>query len=298
MLSTRCTRFKREHVNPTTASALGDIAVIDLEGPDAERFAQAQSMNDVAALAVGHWHWNGWLSPKGRVQALFALLHRAPGQLRLLLLDAEPAAFVADLSRYLLRSKVRFRHRDDLQVVGGFDPEPMTQDPPLARNALLPMPDGDEMLDVGAVGGQRWLGIRPAPLPIDPFATARWRAADLRHGLPRWRPDQVPTWTPHMLSLQRLRAFSVKKGCYPGQEIVARTHYLGEVKRQTWWLEGEALAAGQSVLGGDGAALGSIVDATADGRGALAVLTTALPPTLRAGAGEVRASSPLSGLER
>jgi len=285
-------------VNPTTASLLGDIAIIDLEGPDAEGFAQAQSMNDVAALAVGHWHWNGWLSPKGRVRALFALLHRAPGQLRLLLLDAEPTAFVAELSRFLLRSKARLRHRDDLQAVGGFSEAPLAHAPPLERNRLLEAPDGSEMLDVSAVGGPRWLGIRAAAGPADPLATARWREVDLRHGLPRWRPDHEPAWTPHMLSLQRLRAFSVKKGCYPGQEIVARTHYLGEAKRQAWWLEGEALAAGQPVLGGDGPALGSIVDATADGRGALAVLPTALPTSLRAGGGEVRASPPLAGLER
>ena len=286
-------------MNPTTASPLGDIAIIDLEGPDAEAFAQAQSMNDVAALAVGHWHWNGWLSPKGRVQALFALLHRAPGQLRLLLLDAEPVAFVAGLSRYLLRSKARLRHRDDLQAFAGFGEGPLAQAPPLERNRLLEAPDGSEVLDASAAGGRRWLGIRAKTGPADPLATARWREDDLRHGLPRWHSDREPAWTPHMLSLQRLHAFSVKKGCYPGQEIVARTHYLGEVKRQTWWLEGEALTAGQPVLGGgNGASLGSIIDTTADGRGALAVLSATLPATLRAGAGEVRASPPLSGLER
>jgi len=285
-------------VNPTTASPLGDIAIIDLEGPDAAAFAQAQTMNDVAALAFGHWHWNGWLSPKGRVQALFALLHRAPGQLRLLLLDAEPTAFVAGLSRYLLRSKARLRHRDDLQALAGFDEGPLAQSAAHERHRLLEDPNGNEVLDASAAGGRRWLSIRARTGPADPLATTRWREADLRHGLPRWCPDREPSWTPHMLSLHRLRAFSVKKGCYPGQEIVARTHFLGEAKRQTWWLEGEALAAGQPVLGGDGMALGSIVDATSDGRGALAVLSSALPATLRAGAGEVRALPPLDGLER
>ena len=56
------------------AFALPDHRVIALDGRDAIAFAQAQFMNDVAPLAVGRWQWNGWLTPKGRVIALFALL--------------------------------------------------------------------------------------------------------------------------------------------------------------------------------------------------------------------------------
>jgi folate-binding Fe-S cluster repair protein YgfZ len=55
-------------------SAIPGIASLTLEGRDAVAFAQAQFMSDVAALAPGHWHWSGWLTPKGRVVALFALL--------------------------------------------------------------------------------------------------------------------------------------------------------------------------------------------------------------------------------
>ena len=65
----------------------------------------------------------------------------------------------------------------------------------------------------------------------DNAARAAIGDADIEHGLPRLSETQSELWTPQMLSLERLGAFSLKKGCYPGQEIVARTHYLGQAKR-------------------------------------------------------------------
>ncbi|HEY5972825.1 MAG TPA: folate-binding protein, partial [Pseudoxanthomonas sp.] len=86
-----------------------------------------------------------------------------------------------------------------------------------------------------------------------------WRDIDLRHGVPRLDASQREQWTPQQLSLERLRAFSVKKGCYPGQEIVARTHFLGKVKRGLALFEaGSPIASGMEV--GDGnRAIGSVV---------------------------------------
>ena len=66
---------------------------------------------------------------------------------------------------------------------------------------------------------------------MDTDAIALWRVQDLQHGLPRLSAAQREQWTAQQLSLERLPAFSVKKGCYPGQEIVARTHFLGKAKR-------------------------------------------------------------------
>lgn len=294
MLSVRCPAFKQEPVNPTPPLPLGDLAIIDLEGPEAERFAQAQSMNDVLALPIGHWHWNGWLNAKGRVQALFALLRLAPGHLRLLLLDADPEAFVDALSRYLLRSKARLRHRTDLQAYGEF--EGVQGDGEADR--LRIEADDRLVLDVSAEGGHRRLCILPAHGAPDPVATARWREADLRHGLPRWRSDREHSWTPHMLSLQRLKAFSVKKGCYPGQEIVARTHFLGKAKRQTWWVEGPGLIDGLVLTDAEGRALAEVIGACADASTGLAVglLDEATPAFVEGQPVTVR--RPLGGLAR
>jgi folate-binding protein YgfZ len=94
---------------------------------------------------------------------------------------------------------------------------------------------------------------------------------DMQHGLPRLPNSQSEAWTPQMLSLERLNAFSLKKGCYPGQEIVARTHYLGQSKRELLCLKGHELEIGASVTNVGGAAIGTVVAVAPSGNMALAV---------------------------
>src|SRR3989339_659453 len=95
-------------------------AVLALSGPDAIAFAQAQFMNDVASLGVMDWHWSGWLTPKGRVIALFALLRRDEQTLWLVLPDADPETVRSALSRFVFRSKVRIESIDSAAAVGRF----------------------------------------------------------------------------------------------------------------------------------------------------------------------------------
>ena len=112
------------HDHPQAASipsfALSDHHVISLAGRDAVAFAQAQFMNDIDAVATGCWQWNGWLTPKGRVVALFALLRIDDEILWLLLPDADPASMVAALQRFVFRSKVTLAVREDLKVSAAF----------------------------------------------------------------------------------------------------------------------------------------------------------------------------------
>lgn len=297
MLSTRSPTFKQAHVNSRDLPRLGDIAVIRLQGADAETFAQSQFMNDVAALAVGQWQWNGWLSAKGRVQALFVLARPAPGDLFALLFDQPAGPFVDGLRRFVLRRKVAIAEDG---AHGVFAAWPATASPP-PRDALLAATDGADAvgLDLSAAGVSRQCWVAPLEgAVVDRAATARWRDDDLRHGLPRFDAGREHGWTPHMLSLDRLKAFSVRKGCYPGQEIVARTHFLGQAKRQAWWLEGRGLADGAAVLDAEGRSLGEVVGATSDGLGALAVAALAGPGGVRCGVGEATAAAPGPGLAR
>ena len=216
--------------------------VLTITGRDAVAFAQAQFMNDVAALPAGHWHWNGWLTPKGRVIALFALLRFDAETLWLILPDAHAEDLAAALRRYLFRSKLTLAVRDDLHAHGRF------ARPTQASGATFAI-DGDAVeLDVGGDGGPRTLRIAPATAADDAMAAAHWRRFDLQHGLPRLHGEQVEAWTPQQLSLERLHAFSVKKGCYPGQEIVARTHFLGQAKRGLFRLSAASELAAGDVL--------------------------------------------------
>ena len=254
--------------NPQAGSAqefrLPGHDLLSIAGRDATAFAQAQFMNEVAALPVGHWQWNGWLTPKGRVIALFALLKRDAETLWLLLPDTDATDLAAKLQRYVFRSKLVLAARDDLHANGRFAA------PAQASGATFAV-DGDALeLDFGGDGGPRSVRISPSAANADAASAAHWRRFDLQHGLPRLRDDQIEAWTPQQLSLQRLRAFSVKKGCYPGQEIVARTHFLGQVKRGLAMFEADApIPAGAEVRDGE-RTLGGIVSTA--GNIALAVL--------------------------
>ena len=251
------------HDNPPAVSAvtfaLPDHHVISLSGRDAVAFAQAQFMNDVTALATGQWQWSGWLTAKGRVIALFALLRLDDETVWLLLPDADAAAMVAALQRFVFRSKVVIAARDDLGISGAFAM------PDSARGAAFSgSGTGLIELDMGADGGPRLLRIG-VDATGDVALLRRWLAFDLSHGLPRLPASQVEHWTPQQLSLERLGAFSVKKGCYPGQEIVARTHFLGKAKRGIALLESaEAMPAGANVYG-DNASIGEVVATASSG---------------------------------
>ncbi|WP_062354079.1 folate-binding protein YgfZ [Pseudoxanthomonas mexicana] len=204
--------------------ALPDHALVVLEGPDAVAFAQAQFANDVATLAPGRWQWNAWLTPKGRVMAVFAVAKRTQDSLWLVLPDHPADTFVEALRRFVFRRKL------EIEVPAGVAVSGLFAQPAHARGAALDDADGVLELDVGGDGGPRTWRIGPA-VAADAASQSAWQVADLRHGLPRLPASQREQWTPQQLALDRLAAYSVKKGCYPGQEIVARTHFLGKAKR-------------------------------------------------------------------
>lgn len=246
--------------------ALPGLQVLQASGRDAAAFLQAQCMNDVAALGDGHWQWNGWLTPKGRVIALFALLRLDAQTFSLLSSDFPADALATRLQRYVFRSKLALQARDDLHVTGAFAAPAQARLSRFAGTA-----DSGLELDFGGDGGPRTLRIDRQPPSSGADFDARWTTFDLMHGLPRLAGGQSEQWTPQQLSLQRLDAFSVKKGCYPGQEIVARTHFLGQAKRGLVLLDADAeIHAGSEVRGGD-QALGTVVSAAAHAARALAL---------------------------
>jgi tRNA-modifying protein YgfZ len=282
---------------PGRAFALPDHRVIALSGRDASAFAQAQLMNDLKLLAPGRWQWNGWLTPKGRVIALFALLKFDEETLWLLVPDADPVTLASALQRFVFRAKVAIAVRDDLHVEGAFALSQQAR-----GNELAGDPASGVELDFSADAGPRTLRIVPdSTASHDAVWMQRWAAFDLAHGLPRLPASQSDHWTPQQLSLDRLNAFSVKKGCYPGQEIVARTYFLGKVKRGLALIEGsEAMRAGDDLLAG-GQPLGHLVASADDGERHLALAVVPLerePVALQAGAIEVREFPLGEGLAR
>ncbi|MBB5877320.1 folate-binding protein [Xanthomonas sp. 3498] len=258
-------------------SALPHLQYVALRGPDAVAFAHAQFANDVQALAAGQWQWNAWLTAKGRVIAVFALLRQADDALLMLLPDGGAEELATALGRFVFRRKLRLTVEDTLLAFG----RPSLPDQ--ARGATSAHDEAGVIeLDMGGDDLPRTLRLVPAAVAdapaADPGLTQAWRAADLRLGLVRLAPSQREQWTPQQLGLDRLHAFSVKKGCYPGQEIVARTHFLGKAKRAAQLLElKDAVAIDAAVLR-DGQPFGSVVSVA--GTLALAVLPLEdAPPT-------------------
>ena len=158
--------------DPALAFALPTHRVIALTGRDAVVFAQSQCMNDVEAARVGHWQWNGWLTPKGRVIALFALVRVAEDTLWLVVADVDATALAAQLQRFVLRRQLTLAVRDDLHVSGCFDA------PMRAAGSSF---DGDPAtgieLDVGGFGIRRTLRIAPDSTVHDPQADMQWTAS-------------------------------------------------------------------------------------------------------------------------
>lgn len=265
-------------------TALPDHRIVALHGRDAAAFAQAQFMSDVGSLAAGHWQWSGWLTPKGRVIALFALLKFADDQLWLLLPDADPAAFAARLQGFVFRSKLTIAARDDLRVTGAMAAPghaAFARDASAQADAarIAVAADGAISLDLGAAGGARSLRIAATDAGRDEAdGRGAWAAFDLIHGLPRLPAAQAAQWTPQQLSLDRLHAYSVRKGCYPGQEIVARTHFLGQAKRGLVLLASPQLPAPGSEVTQAGRGIGSIVCAAAVGDAGMAAHALAVLP--------------------
>lgn len=286
---------------------LAHVGVLEVSGRDAAAFLQAQTMNDVAALADGCWQWNGCLSPRGRLLALFALLRHDAERFWLVLPDVGAEDLARQLHRYVFRAKVALQPRTDIAASGAIG-TPARACTPRGDQARAGVDDGVVALDMGGAEPRQLLlsGETASPPPEAPEAVAHWRRLDLAHGLPRLAAAQHDAFTPQMLSLERLGAFSLTKGCYPGQEIVARTHYLGQARRTLHLLAIEGAAAAGDTLegdtsGGTGATLGTLASVAPDAGGTLALAVAAALPEqarLRVAGAAAHARPLLEGLAR
>ena len=275
-------------------SALAQSQLIALSGPDCLAFAQAQFANDVLALANGHWQWSAWLTAKGRVISVFQLLRIDEQTLLLIHHDGDGNTVAEQLRRFVFRRKLNISTDEEQVVSAGFCA------PAQAQGATIAQLDGGILeLDVGSAALPRTL--RLVPRSSARLATTEdelaWRQSDLRYGLARLLPSQAEQWTPQQLGLDRLNAYSVKKGCYPGQEIVARTHFLGKAKRSLQLLQAEHDVAAGSAVSRDAATLGTV--ASSAGRLALAVLPLELESgPLEVAGGPAETLALLDGLAR
>ena len=266
-----------------TASLLSQWSLLRFSGPDAQSFLHGQLTCDVVALNSGASTYGGYCTPKGRLLATFLLWADAGGYTMLL-----PAALAEPirkrLAMYILRAKVTAEDLTPTQAcVGVAGPDAGQQ--LAAWGGALPerlhgvlVRDGVTVIHLPT---QRYLVVMPRERAQAPDDAGAWMALDIAAGIPFIMLATQEEFVPQMVNLDLIGGLSYTKGCYPGQEIVARTHYLGRLKQRMYRarVDGSA-AAGDKLYCADlgDQASGMIVAGApaADGRhDVLAVLQTA-----------------------
>ncbi len=237
----------------TNIAKLEHYGLLLAAGDDARAFLHAQLTNDVENLAPGQARYAGWCSAKGRLLASFLVAHYSGGFLLQLSRDLVPAV-LKRLSMFVLRSKVKIT-----DVTGQWAQYGVWE--PAGGNALA-VSESDGSVSIGIDAGRR-LVLAPEGR-FSPNATAGdWALAEIRAGRALITQPTQDQFVPQMVNLELSGGVDFKKGCYPGQEIVARAQYRGAVKRRMVHLKGAALTPGQELFS-DGQSSGMVVNAAGD----------------------------------
>ena len=293
----------------TVIVPLTHLGLIRAAGEDAAEFLHNLTSNDVKKLGAESAQYSSLNTPKGRMLASF-LIWREDGGYVLQLSSDIQAAIHKKLSMYVLRSKVKLTDPGaELVVAGLAGPQAaallqsLGASVPDANMGVRPFPGGT----VVRLGDARFLlalraetaaeawktlaaGARPAGSPV-------WRWLDIRAGIPRISQPTQEEFVPQMTNLDLVGGVSFTKGCYPGQEIVARTRYLGKIKRRMFLAHADsAPAIGAHVFAPETGeqACGMVVDAVPSPAGGVDML--AVIQISCAEAGGIRVESPAGPL--
>lgn len=211
-------------------SLLSKYALLHIHGEDATTFLQGQFSCDVAAISAGGVTLGSYSNAKGRMQATF-ILAGVGGQYYLLLRKDIAEGFRRRLSMFVLRAKVKIDAVTEQYALW------LLQDAQAVQPALLEVGEAGLNLSIGH-GLVLRLERQPQPASwqqgLQPVGSAAADYVFIRAGLGWVSQATFEEFVPQMLNLELLGGISFKKGCYPGQEIVARTQYLGKVKRRLY----------------------------------------------------------------
>ncbi|WP_227369573.1 YgfZ/GcvT domain-containing protein [Halomonas sp. M20] len=278
----------------TLLTPLLHLAILEIEGADAKRLLQGQTSAQLE-LADGNFApLTAFCSVKGRMLANAQLLCLAEDRYWLLLDRDLVEPLKSHLSKFAVFYKAQIRPRDDLALIGlvGRDAPALLE----ARLDMLPPAVWHQTMQ-----GERVLLHHPGPRPrfilglpqaeaatlwdtlarsATPVGNAVWQLQDIKAGLAWLNAAQQDTYLPQMINWEALGGISFKKGCYTGQEVVARAHFRGQVKKRMMraQLEGsEVPETGAPICNVEGKRQGEVVSAALDAYGQaeiLAVLNT------------------------
>lgn len=227
-------------------SDLSQLGVISIKGEDAGDFLQGQVSCDVKTIAPDASTYGSYCTAKGRALATFILWRSDAGYFMALSRGLLPA-IQKRLQMYVLRAKVILTDVSSQVLLLGLAARVDT--PELARHfGVIPSMDHHGARSANGLllrlGQTRWLWVsddsaasRAWPglaREFRPVGAPAWSWLDIRAGLPWITPATQEQFVPQMINLELIGAVSFQKGCYPGQEIVARTQYLGKLKRRMY----------------------------------------------------------------
>lgn len=251
---------------------LSSLALIEVDGADAREFLHGQLSSDVRSLAVGGGHYTSYNSPKGRMLATLIVWRRSDDHFALILAADLADAIKKRLAMFVLRARVTIgiANRRLRGVLGGDAARALSTaiGAPAAAGfaslqcdgiSALHLPDGRHIVDVD--------DALPAPLAAFPVVDeAAWCWWGIRAGVPVVTAATSDKLIAQSANWELLGGVDFRKGCYPGQEIIARMQYLGRLKERLQAFHAEAaaasLAAGLAVhASGRDEAVGTVVNA-------------------------------------
>jgi tRNA-modifying protein YgfZ len=276
------------------ACALDDIGLIRAEGVDAASFLQGQLTQDVAALDTTRATLAGYCSAKGRLLASLVVWRPADDVFLLACGKDVLAPTLKRLSMFVLRAKCKLTEVQDARIVGVWGSrldDAVRRSGPWSRSgSFVRWPDA-----LGMSRAWRIDGAESSPESND--LCAAWNLLNVAGGMPRIASTTVDAFVPQMINFELVGGVSFRKGCYPGQEVVARSQYRGTLKRRMFLFAssapGQAVHAGEEVFHADDPTqpAGTVVDAASFGNGPTLALVSMKSALTTGGAARVHIGS-------
>lgn len=240
------------------------FGVVRVSGEDRQTFLHGQLSNDINHLQTGQACYATYNTPKGRVIANMIVVNRG-GDLLLIMAQDLLEATVKRLRMFVLRAKAVFEILEDYAVGAELEAsaEPLAaQEPNLA---FATQQDSDGICSIALPhGGILRIAPETALPPYDAAAESAWRLHEIRSGYPWICAATKETAVAQMLNQHIIGGVHFKKGCYPGQEIIARAQYRGQVKRGLAVLSGNSAVEAGTLLTADGEEAGIVLDSVQD----------------------------------
>ncbi len=269
-----------------TVSSLESRGILEVQGPDSQKFLHGQCTADVQNLSPGQWRLGGFCTPKGRLYANFYLLALAEDHYWLIMPQSMVAPTIERVQKYaaFFRTELQDSSKHCHGMAFHRDQAKPGQPEDLAltvseQEVVMGMPEGHTLVWLNPLQENHYERVmHSVETDAQCLPEVEWDRWETRFGLAWVLPSTVEAYIPQALSWDALGGVSFSKGCYTGQEVVARLHYKGVSKKNLRHVSGngEVPAVTAAVTGADGSNLGQLVRVvpTSSGWIGLAVLNS------------------------